>query len=113
MPETLRCNDAEFGHVSAQCIDQHRGCRTRRLRARCSINTDCCSAPFTGTNRIEGPGYCLADRFRNGGIVSCCARLGLHIGRWHQLPRMPKCCQLTCPMMRCRAGFHADYTRLR
>ena len=50
-----------------------------RLRARCSINTHCCSAPFTGTNRIEGPRYCLADRFRIGGIVSCCARLGLHI----------------------------------
>ena len=24
MPETLRCNDAEFGHVSAQWIEQHR-----------------------------------------------------------------------------------------
>jgi hypothetical protein len=29
-------------------------CRTNRLRARCSISTDCCSASFTGTNRIDG-----------------------------------------------------------
>ena len=24
MPQTLRCDDAEFGHVSTQCVDQHR-----------------------------------------------------------------------------------------
>jgi hypothetical protein len=24
MPQTLRRNDAEFGHVSPQCIDEHR-----------------------------------------------------------------------------------------
>jgi hypothetical protein len=53
MSETLRRYDAEFGHLSAQCIDQHRALPARRPRARYGINTDC-SVAFTGTNRIEG-----------------------------------------------------------
>src|SRR4051794_28582881 len=53
----------------------------------------------------------LADCFRISGIVLVALDVGLHVGRRHQLHRMPQRRQLTRPMVRCRAGFHADQTR--
>ena len=44
-------------------------CRTSRWRVRCSISTDCCSASFTGTKRIDGRVPC-APASRSGAATT-------------------------------------------
>jgi hypothetical protein len=89
MPQTLRCNDAEFGHVSAQGIDQHRALPNQQA-----------ARPMQHQHRLlldvldwhephGGPRYGFADCFRIGGIVLVTLDVGLHVGRRHQLHRMP------------------------
>ncbi|BCG83645.1 hypothetical protein MesoLj113b_71870 (plasmid) [Mesorhizobium sp. 113-3-3] len=54
----------------------------------------------------------LADRFRVGRIVLVALDVGLYVSRRHQLDHMPECNQLPRPMVRRRAGLHADEARL-
>ncbi len=46
-----------------------------------------------------------------GRIVLVWLDVGLHVLRRHQPNLMPELRQLTRPMVRCRAGFHADKAR--
>jgi hypothetical protein len=55
---------------------------------------------------------CFTDRLRVGGIVLVPLHIGLHVSWRHQLHLVAQRRQPTCPMMRRRAGLHADQTRL-
>ena len=66
--------------------------------------------PNFATLRLSGntpvrPGHRLANRF-------CIRCVILHVSRRHQLHGVPKLCQFAHPIMRCRAGFHPDQTRV-
>jgi hypothetical protein len=54
MPGTLRSNDAEFGHVSAQRIDQHRALPDQKTTRPIQHQHRLLLGTLPGTNRIEG-----------------------------------------------------------
>jgi len=112
MPQTLRRNDAEFGHVSAQGVDQHRALPNQKAARPMQHQHRLLLGVLYRHKPHRRPRYRFTDRFRIGGIVFVALDVGLHIGRRHQLHPMSECDQLTSPIMRCRAGFHADQTRL-
>src|SRR5271167_3383540 len=53
----------------------------------------------------------LADRLGVGGIVLVALDVGLYILCRHQPNLMPELRKFTRPMVRCRAGLHADKAR--
>src|SRR5258708_29534125 len=54
------------------------------------------------------PCYRLADRLGIGRVVLVALDVSLHVGRRHQPHRMPNRAEITGPVVRCRARFHAD-----
>jgi hypothetical protein len=47
-------DDAEFGHVPADRIRQHRSLTHQKLPAAMQHQPDCCCSDFVGTKRIDG-----------------------------------------------------------
>jgi len=63
-------------------------------------------------NKTHGrPPYRLADRLGVGGIILVALNVGLHVLRWHQPHLVAKLREFTCPIVGCRAGFHAHKAR--
>ena len=89
MPQTLRCNDAEFGQVSAQRVDQHRALPDQETARPAQHQHRLLFGVLYRHEPHRRPRYRLTDRFRIGGIVLVALDVGLHVGRRHQLHRMP------------------------
>ena len=81
MSETLRRNDAEFGHVSAQCIDQHCALPDQKTARPMQHQYGLLFGVLHWHKPHRGPRYGLADRLRIGRIVLVALDVGLHVGR--------------------------------
>ena len=82
MPQTLRRNDAEFGHMSAQGIDQHRALPDQKTARSMQHQHRLLLGVLYRHEPHRRAGYGFADRFRIGGIVLVALDVG-QIGAIH------------------------------
>ncbi len=108
MHKPLRRGDAELHHMSPQRIDQHGALPDQQT-----------ASPMQHQHRLlfrilyrhkshRRPCDDLTDRFSICRIILVSLDVSLHVGWRHKANFMSQRNQLTCPIMRSGAGFHAD-----
>jgi hypothetical protein len=107
----LRSHNAELRHVRRQSIDQLGPLPHQKVTRAMEHQPALLLGRFDLHKTHGRPPHRLADRLGVGGIVLVTLDVRLHVLRWHQLHLMAKLRQFARPIMRRRAGLHADKAR--
>jgi hypothetical protein len=98
--------------MGAQRIDRHRPLTNEQIARPVHHQHRLLIDVLDRNEPHRGSRHSFADRRRIRRIVLVALDIGLPVGRRHQLDLMAQCDQLARPMVRRRARFHADQTRL-
>ena len=107
--DALGHDDAKLGKVAAQGIDQHGALADEQASRPVQHQHALLLRALDRNEAHRRPGHCLADRFGVGRIILLPLDVRFHIVRWHEAHVVAKASDLTRPMMRAAAGFHADH----
>ena len=99
MPETLRCSDAELGHVGAQRIDQHGALPDQQVACTMQHQNRLLLRVLHRHEPHRRPTDSFTDSFSIGCIVLVALDVGFHIRRRHQPHRMSELGQLAGPVV--------------
>jgi hypothetical protein len=111
MASAMCGHDAELRQMAPQRIDQCDALANQELARPMQHQDGLLGLALHRNKPHRRPRHSLADRRRIGRIVLLPAHIGLHIGRRYQPHLMAKLDQAPPPIMRRRAGLHADQAR--
>ena len=104
----LRSRNAELSHMRPQRIDQLGPLPHQKIPHSMRHQLALLLGRFDLDKTHGRPPHRLTDRLGIGGIVLVALDVGLDVFRRHQPYLVTKLRQFTCPIMRRRAGLHAD-----